>query len=186
MSEWILDILDSLDHLMHHAKPMPLGDAARVEPDVVERLARELRQEVDRAIGSPPALRMHELEELGARTVFAQGEAACVERLVSLSRAARAGAGQDTPDGQARELLDRLDALVADAKPVPLSSEVRLDREAVYEILDGVRIVVPDLGASAPEELDESAARLLYHQGEGPVVERLVRLSRAAAAAQDA
>ena len=42
------------------------------------------------------------------------------------------------------KLLDRLDDLVHNAKSVPLTGEVRLDREEVYDVLDQMRAVLPD------------------------------------------
>ena len=67
------------------------------------------------------------------------------------------------PDGQARSsrlalridaldfppmdvlvLIDRLDDLVHNAKAVPLTDQVRLDREEIYEILDQMRATIPE------------------------------------------
>src|SRR5919202_293588 len=41
-------------------------------------------------------------------------------------------------------LLDQLDDAIANAKPVPLSGHVRIDKEEFYEILDEMRATIPD------------------------------------------
>ena len=37
------------------------------------------------------------------------------------------------------ELIDKLDDLIHNAKAVPLTDQVRIDREAIYELLDEMR-----------------------------------------------
>ena len=41
-------------------------------------------------------------------------------------------------------LIDRLDDLVHNAKAVPLTDQVRIDREEIYEILDQMRATIPE------------------------------------------
>ena len=41
-------------------------------------------------------------------------------------------------------LIDKLDDLVHNARAVPLTDQVRIDREAVYEILDQMRSTLPE------------------------------------------
>src|SRR3978361_1770767 len=41
-------------------------------------------------------------------------------------------------------LIDKLDDLVHNAKAVPLTDQVRLDREEVYDILDQMRATIPE------------------------------------------
>jgi F0F1-type ATP synthase membrane subunit b/b' len=41
-------------------------------------------------------------------------------------------------------LIDKLDDLVHNAKAVPLTDQVRLDREEIYEILDQMRATIPE------------------------------------------
>jgi hypothetical protein len=54
------------------------------------------------------------------------------------------------PDVRARAegegLLERLDAVVASAKPVPLVDQVRVDKEALYDVLDGLRAAISPAG----------------------------------------
>jgi hypothetical protein len=44
----------------------------------------------------------------------------------------------------ALELVDKLDDLIHNAKVVPLTGQVRIDREEVYEILDQMRVTIPE------------------------------------------
>jgi cell division septum initiation protein DivIVA len=41
-------------------------------------------------------------------------------------------------------LIDKLDDLVHNGKPVPLTDQVRVEREEVYDILDQMRATVPE------------------------------------------
>ena len=41
-------------------------------------------------------------------------------------------------------LIDTLDDLVHSAKPIPLTDQVRVDREAIYEVLDQIRATIPE------------------------------------------
>ncbi len=42
------------------------------------------------------------------------------------------------------ELIDKLDDLVHNAKAVPLTDQVRIDRDAIYELLDEMRSTIPE------------------------------------------
>src|SRR4029450_3493488 len=46
-------------------------------------------------------------------------------------------------------LIDKLDDLVHNARPVPLTDQVRVDREEVYDLLDQMR-------ATSPEEIKQA------------------------------
>jgi cell division septum initiation protein DivIVA len=41
-------------------------------------------------------------------------------------------------------LIDKLDDLVHNARAVPLTDQVRIDREAIYELLDQMRSTIPE------------------------------------------
>jgi cell division septum initiation protein DivIVA len=41
-------------------------------------------------------------------------------------------------------LIDKLDDLVHSAKPVPFTDQVRVDKEEVYDILDQMRVTIPE------------------------------------------
>jgi hypothetical protein len=42
------------------------------------------------------------------------------------------------------ELIDKLDDVMHKARPVPLTDQVRIDKEEVYDILDQMRATVPE------------------------------------------
>lgn len=42
------------------------------------------------------------------------------------------------------ELIDKLDDLIHNARAVPLTDQVRIDREAIYELLDEMRSTIPE------------------------------------------
>jgi hypothetical protein len=54
------------------------------------------------------------------------------------------------------QLIDRLDDMVHDAKPVPLTDQVRVNKEEIYDLLDQMR-------ATLPAEIEQ--ARRLVEQG---------------------
>jgi vacuolar-type H+-ATPase subunit H len=41
-------------------------------------------------------------------------------------------------------LIDTLDDLVHNAKPIPLTDQVRMDKEGIYDLLDQIRATIPD------------------------------------------
>jgi cell division septum initiation protein DivIVA len=41
-------------------------------------------------------------------------------------------------------LIDKLDDLIHNARAVPLTDQVRIDREAIYELLDQMRSTIPE------------------------------------------
>src|SRR6266851_222625 len=41
-------------------------------------------------------------------------------------------------------LIDKLDDVVHNAKPVPLTDQVRVDREEIYDLLDQMRATIPE------------------------------------------
>src|SRR6478609_1056455 len=41
-------------------------------------------------------------------------------------------------------LIDKLDDVVHNARPVPLTDEVRVDKEEIYDLLDQMRATIPD------------------------------------------
>src|SRR3954454_9959794 len=92
-----------------------------------------------------PAVQFPELERRqGARDVRRQ------------DRRSRPGARGPALEGRARALtkrtvpmdvlvlIDKLDDLVHNAKPVPLTDQVRVDKEEIYDILDQMRATIPE------------------------------------------
>ncbi|HEV7918631.1 MAG TPA: ATPase [Solirubrobacterales bacterium] len=41
-------------------------------------------------------------------------------------------------------LIDKLDDLIHNAKPVPLTDQVRVDKEEIYDLLDQMRATIPE------------------------------------------
>src|SRR5258705_11217214 len=41
-------------------------------------------------------------------------------------------------------LIDKLDDVVHNARPVPLTDQVRVDREEIYDLLDQMRATIPE------------------------------------------
>ncbi len=75
--------------------------------------------------------------------------AAVAQRFVELypgraPRRPRLTPGVDCAPMDVLVLIDRLDDLVHNAKAVPLTDQVRLDREEIYEILDQMRATIPE------------------------------------------
>jgi hypothetical protein len=52
-------------------------------------------------------------------------------------------------------LLDKLDDVIYEARPVPLTDQVRIDRGAVYSLLDQIRLSLPDEIKRARWMMDE-------------------------------
>jgi hypothetical protein len=50
----------------------------------------------------------------------------------------------DVQRGRLLELLDRLDDLVRNARGVPLTDQVRIDRDALYDIVDAMRAALAE------------------------------------------
>ena len=72
-----------------------------------------------------------------------------IEELVPDGRrpAVEGRAGPLTNRGSAMDvlvLIDKLDDLVHNAKPVPLTDQVRVDKEEIYDILDQMRATIPE------------------------------------------
>jgi hypothetical protein len=60
--------------------------------------------------------------------------------------------------GELLELIDALDDVIRNAKPVPLTGQVRLDQDDVYAKLDRMRELVPEVIFSARAEGAAGAA----------------------------
>lgn len=61
--------------------------------------------------------------------------------------------------GELSELLDELETSVRDAKPIPLSSSVRVEREGVLELIGSIRAVLPE---ELRGQMDDPGARNLH------------------------
>jgi len=61
-------------------------------------------------------------------------------------------------------LIDKLDDVVHNARPVPLTDQVRVDREEIYDLLDQMRATIPEEIKQARRigrEAREQQARLI-------------------------
>jgi hypothetical protein len=67
------------------------------------------------------------------------------------------------------ELIDRLDDMVHNAKPVPLTDQVRVKREEIYDLLDQMRATLPEEIVQARRVIEQGRV-----DGAKPGVERAV------------
>jgi cell division septum initiation protein DivIVA len=72
-------------------------------------------------------------------------------------------------------LIDKLDDLVHNARPVPLTDQVRVDREEVYDLLDQMRATIPEEIKQARWIVKERQEMLAEAKREA---ERIVREAR--------
>src|SRR3954454_7654449 len=88
-------------------------------------------------------------------------------------------------------LIDKLDDLVHNAKAVPLTDQVRIDREEIYDILDQMRATIPEeikqarwivkerqeMLAEAKREVDRLGAEAREPAGRGASQTEIVKLA---------
>jgi cell division septum initiation protein DivIVA len=72
-------------------------------------------------------------------------------------------------------LIDKLDDLVHNARPVPLTDQVRVDREEIYDLLDQMRATIPEEIKQARWIVKERQEMLAEAKREA---ERIVREAR--------
>jgi len=72
-------------------------------------------------------------------------------------------------------LIDKLDDLVHNARPVPLTDQVRVDREEIYDLLDQMRATIPEEIKQARWIVKERQEMLAEAKRES---ERIVREAR--------
>jgi hypothetical protein len=84
-------------------------------------------------------------------------------------------------------LIDELDDLIHNARPIPLTDQVRVDKEAIFDILDQMRVEVPEIAAQARAGGSEAAGGLdrqaLTEAVSAAIKENIPDIARAAAAA---
>ena len=61
-------------------------------------------------------------------------------------------------------LIDKLDDVVHNARPVPLTDQVRVDKEEIYDILDQMRATIPDEIKQARWIVKERQERLISEE----------------------
>src|SRR5947199_10051675 len=72
-------------------------------------------------------------------------------------------------------LIDKLDDLIHNARPVPLTDQVRVDREEIYDLLDQMRATIPEEIKQARWIVKERQEMLAEAKREA---ERIVREAR--------
>ncbi len=72
-------------------------------------------------------------------------------------------------------LIDKLDDVVHNARPVPLTDQVRVDREEIYDLLDQMRATIPEEIKQARWIVKERQEMLAEAKREA---ERIVREAR--------
>jgi len=55
----------------------------------------------------------------------------------------------------AAALIDELESVARGARSIPLTTQVRLDKERFYDVLDRLRAVAPSEASPAIDELDD-------------------------------
>jgi hypothetical protein len=86
-------------------------------------------------------------------------------------------------------LIDELDDLIHNAKPVPLTDQVRVDKEAIFDILDQMRADVPETLAQARVDgplVGGIAREALTEAMSAAIKENIPEIARASAAAMSA
>jgi hypothetical protein len=64
------------------------------------------------------------------------------------------------------DAIDKLDDLVMNAKGVPMTDQVRLDREKIFALLDAIRVAIPTELKRAASGAALEEAKLRYARGE--------------------
>ena len=59
----------------------------------------------------------------------------------------------------ALRLVDQLDDLIHNAKPIPLTDQVRIDRERAYDLLDQLRATLPERDRGGARDRRRARAR---------------------------
>jgi hypothetical protein len=81
-------------------------------------------------------------------------------------------------------LIDKLDDLVHNARPVPLTDQVRVDKAELFEILDQMRAAVPGVaGGSGAGPAPAIDPQVLAEAVSAAIKENVPEIARAVAAA---
>ena len=154
-------LLDRLDELVGKASSVPLTDQVRLNRGKVDLLLDELRT----AVNDGPAELVGPLDELdalvrGAKSVTLTDEIRAArddvyDRLDRLRAACATRPRRDHLPPDVAAVLDEFDGLVGNARTVPLTAQVRLDRATAYALFDRLRATVRGPSAEVADALDE-------------------------------
>ncbi len=114
-------LIDKLDDLVHDAKVVPLTDQVRIDKEEIYDILDQLR-----------AILPEEIKQ--ARWIVKEAHASRPDLVPALAAGSL----------EILELVDKMDDLVHRAKPVPFTSDARLDKEKTYELLDRMRATLPE------------------------------------------
>lgn len=177
-------LIDQLETKLREARKTPLIGGVRVDREELYDILDELRAELAKLVRPLDEDRLVRraagvyapLDELeGILHGAGAGDRVRVdrERLLEVVSRMRDGArreevvirpraGEYDP-APAVALVERLEALVAGAAPVPLTSEVRIQKDEVYDVLDRLRATLPELTTAAPEHTKTRLLSALVH-----------------------
>ena len=80
-------------------------------------------------------------------------------------------------------LIDKLDDLMHNARPVPLTDQVRVDKEEVYSILDDMRAAIPeDIKRARDDAAGAARDSALAEAVSAAIREHIPEIARAVAA----
>ena len=163
------DLIEQLERVIREARETPLLGGAMVDQVDAETLMGEIRLDLFDSARELPDGRwvvkgeaalaaLDEFDQLlsGASRVPLSGKVRLDrERALALVGSMRAGAhrervadGPPTPPWDPAPmiaLIDRLHGAIHGAKRVPLTDQIRVDRDEIYDILDEMRGTVPDV-----------------------------------------
>jgi hypothetical protein len=158
-------LLGQLDDVVRQARAVPLTDQARLDLRTVEPLLGRLRMA---GRDGPPGLAgaLDELETLvrGAKAIPLTDEIRVERREIydrlDRLRACCAAPSREHLRPEVARVLDELDAFLGGAKTVPLTAQVRLDREQAESLAGRLRTALRDPSPQAAAALDELDALL--------------------------
>jgi hypothetical protein len=150
-------VIEEFDELVRKANGVPFTDQVRLDRREIDGLLERLRTALSNGPSAVAAL-LDQLDELVQRAKpVPRTNQVRIERLeiydvldrmrATLWESADRTAPSHGPS-EVTAALDALDELVRRAKPIPLTTQVRIDRIEIYELLDRIRAT---LGRSRDE-----------------------------------
>lgn len=163
----ILVALDTLDELVHDAKAVPLTSHVRIDGARLEEAIAVIERTADAGTRDTLTPHLHELRALAssAQPVPLSGGEVRLDKtqLYAIADALRnAFLDSSAPQPQPRReeplgllhAIDRLDDMVHNAKPMPMTDQVRLKPERLNEAINAIRTATPPQRSEAHYILD--------------------------------
>ncbi|HEX8054372.1 MAG TPA: hypothetical protein VF517_15395 [Thermoleophilaceae bacterium] len=191
-------LVDQLEAMIRDAKETPILGGARIDRESVYDLVDQMRASIEFVLldedhgtyrGAGALVPLDELDTFmyDAKSVPLTGSVRVDrDRLLAIVGRVRQGAAQDryvtreefertaVDPRRARTAFDRLDTLVRKARPVPLTTQVRLDKGAVAKVVEELRGWGPVALLPAIDALDD-----LLHNAHPVPLTNEVRVERA-------